>query len=120
MQVHQIYNFKVGGCVCSQILLFERRVSCIWQNIHMTKLINLIDHRNQIPRSIYVCREQSSVWRLPIDPLPPLHPAGVFFPAPKAGGEGVGGSIFWKTPDIGLASYSIIPLRQIPTPVILE
>ncbi len=27
------------------------------------------------------------------------------------GGEGVGGSIFWKTPDIGLASYSIISLR---------
>ncbi len=34
-------------------------------------------------------------------------------PAPRTprGGEGVGGSIFWKTPDIGLASYSIIPLR---------
>ncbi len=35
-------------------------------------------------------------------------------PAQKAGGthspndEGGGGSIFWKTPDIGLASYSII------------
>jgi hypothetical protein len=27
------------------------------------------------------------------------------------GGKGVGGSIFRKTPDIGLASYSIIPLR---------
>ncbi len=39
--------------------------------------------------------------------------------APKAGdthspgGEGGGGSIFWKTPDIGLASYSIISLRSI-------
>ncbi len=39
-------------------------------------------------------------------------------PAPKAGdthspgGEGVVGSIFWKTPDIGLASYSIISLRM--------
>ncbi len=32
------------------------------------------------------------------------------------GGEGVGGggSIFWKTPDIGLASYSIISLRSYP------
>jgi hypothetical protein len=28
------------------------------------------------------------------------------------GGEGGGGSIFWKTPDIGLASYSIISLRH--------
>ncbi len=46
-----------------------------------------------------------------IDPPPPLHPA------PKAGGYtlagrwGGGGSIFWKTLDNGLASYSIIPLR---------
>jgi hypothetical protein len=39
-------------------------------------------------------------------------------PAPKTGGytlagRGVGGgSIYWKTPDIGLDSYSIIPLRD--------
>ncbi len=32
-------------------------------------------------------------------------------PAPKDG-EGGGGSIFWKTPDIGLTSYSIISLRR--------
>ncbi len=38
-------------------------------------------------------------------------------PAPKAGGthspggEGGGGSIFWKTPAMGLASYTIISLR---------
>jgi hypothetical protein len=40
-------------------------------------------------------------------------------PPPQEGGGGVQtrravsgwGSIFWKTPDIGLASYSIIPLR---------
>jgi hypothetical protein len=31
--------------------------------------------------------------------------------------RGVGGSIFWKTPDIGLASYSIISLRQAPIKV---
>jgi hypothetical protein len=55
-----------------------------------------------------------------IDPLPPLHPEGASSPAPKAWGERVRGSIFWKTPDIGLASYSIIPLRQILTPVILN
>ncbi len=42
-------------------------------------------------------------------------------PGPKAGGYtlagrcrwGGGGSVFWKTPDIGLASYSIIPLRVV-------
>jgi hypothetical protein len=68
-----------------------------------------------------------------IDPPPPLHPASVSSPCSKGwgytdspGGEGVGGSIFgrrqawgggaifWKTPDIGLASYSIIPLRFDP------
>ncbi len=37
------------------------------------------------------------------------------------GGEGVGGgSIFWKTPDIGLASYSLIPLRRQPYLLILS
>jgi hypothetical protein len=49
-----------------------------------------------------------------IDPSPPLHPASVY-PPPllgEGGGHthraerGVGGSIFWKTRDIGLPSYS--------------
>jgi hypothetical protein len=45
-----------------------------------------------------------------IDPHPPLSLASVSFPRTKGGGthspggEGGGGSIFWKTPDIGLAS----------------
>jgi hypothetical protein len=46
-----------------------------------------------------------------IDPPPPsLHLASVSSPRTKGGGthspggEGGGGSIFWKTPDIGLAS----------------
>jgi hypothetical protein len=64
-------------------------------------------------------RAVSGVFRT-IDPPPPLHPASVCTPsAPKAGGythspvgEGWGGSIVRKTPDIGLASYSIIPLRS--------
>jgi hypothetical protein len=45
-------------------------------------------------------------------PPPPLHPASVY-PPPLLGGrihspgeEGGGGSIFWKTRDIGLPSYS--------------
>ncbi len=52
-----------------------------------------------------------------VDPPPPLHPASGPPPAPKAGGthlpgsEGGGRSIFWKTPAIGLASYSLISLR---------
>jgi hypothetical protein len=40
------------------------------------------------------------------DPHPLLHPSSLSSPAPNAGvpgGEGGGGSIFWKTPDIGLA-----------------
>ncbi len=66
-------------------------------------------------QSTYICSVQSCVWRLPIlTPHPPLHPASVSPPPPKAGGGGGthtlagrlggGGSIFWKTPDIGLAS----------------
>jgi hypothetical protein len=61
---------------------------------------------------------QRSFWRLPtIDPPPPLHPASVSSPRTKGGELHTrravrgGGSIFRKTPDILLASYSIIPLR---------
>ncbi len=55
-----------------------------------------------------------------IDPLPHLHPPSVSSPRTKGGGthspggEGVGGSIFRKTPDIGLVSYSIITLPPPP------
>jgi hypothetical protein len=47
-----------------------------------------------------------------IDPPPPLRLASVSSPRTKGGGytlagrRGGGGSIFWKTPAIGLASYS--------------
>ncbi len=53
-----------------------------------------------------------------IDAPPPLHPASVSSPRSKGGGYtlagrwGGGGSIVRKTPDIGLASYSIIPPRS--------
>ncbi len=56
-----------------------------------------------------------------IDPPPPLPLASVSSPRTQGGGVhtrravrgvGAGRSIFWKTPDIGLASYSIIPLRS--------
>jgi hypothetical protein len=72
------------------------------------------------PQSTYIYRVQSQVSGVfrTIDPTPPLHPASVSFPRTNArggthspGGEGAGESIFRKTPDIGLASYSIIPLR---------
>ncbi len=58
----------------------------------------------------------SGVFRT-IDHPPPLQPARVYplhgggGRTHSPGGEGVWGSIFRKTPDIGLASYSIIPLR---------
>ncbi len=63
-------------------------------------------------------RAVSGVFRT-IDPPPPLHQARVSSPATKAGGYTLAravrgwGSIFRKTPDIGLASYSLIPLRPI-------
>jgi hypothetical protein len=60
---------------------------------------------------------QSSVWRFQnIDPPPSFHPASVSPPpATKVGVHSRravgGGGIILKTPDIGLASYSIISLR---------
>ncbi len=64
-------------------------------------------------------RVQSSVWRLPNNwpPTPSPPSECVLPPVPKAvgftltGRWGGGMSIFQKTPDIGLASDSIIPLR---------
>ncbi len=63
---------------------------------------------------IYRVHMQNSVWRLPNywPPTPSPHSECVL---PPPGGEGVGGLIFRKTPDIGLASYSIIPLRYTTT-----
>ncbi len=54
----------------------------------------------------------SGVFRY-IDPPTPLSIQRVCPPPALAGrwGGGGGGSIFWKTPDIGLASSSIISLR---------
>jgi hypothetical protein len=58
----------------------------------------------------------SSVFRT-FDPPPPLHPASGSSPRTKGGGVHTRravrgwGTIFRKTPDIGLASYSLIPLR---------
>ena len=49
-------------------------------------------------------RAVSSVFQT-INPPPPLHPANVSSPCTKGGGGR-------KTPDIGLASCSIIPLRN--------
>jgi hypothetical protein len=49
-----------------------------------------------------------------LTPHPPLRPASLSSPATKAGGthspggEGDGGSTFWKTREIGLPSYSKI------------
>ncbi len=60
----------------------------------------------------------SGVFRT-IDPPPPLHPTSVSSPRTKCGevhtrqGWGGGGSIFQKTTDIGLASYSMIHLRDL-------
>ncbi len=71
-------------------------------------------------KSTYICRVHNSAWRLPKygPPHPRLHPASVSSPRTKGVGGytltgrwGGGGSIFWKTPDIGLASCSLLPLH---------
>ncbi len=75
------------------------------------------------PQSTYMCiyTVQSSVWRLPnYGPSTPSPPSECVLPPHKGGGIHTrravrgGGSIFRKTPDNGLASYSIIPLRLAP------
>ncbi len=71
-------------------------------------------------RGFYVGRVQSCVlWSSEIlTPHPPLQPASVSSPRTKGGGThspgGEGGSIFWKTRAIGLASFSLISLRFNP------
>jgi hypothetical protein len=64
------------------------------------------------PQSTYICRVQSCAWRLPkYWPPPPSPPSECVLPPHQSGGThspGGGGSIFWKTPDIEFASYSII------------
>jgi hypothetical protein len=57
-------------------------------------------------------RAVSGVFRT-FDPEPPLHQRGGGHTRRAVGGGE--GSIFWKKPDIGLASYSIIPLRKSPS-----
>ncbi len=91
----------------------------------VTPVISIYLYENcvLVPQSTYICRVQSCVWRLPqYWPPNPLSTQRVCPPpSPKAGGTHTlagrwvdGGSIFWKTPDIGLASYSIISLRFVP------
>ncbi len=74
------------------------------------------------PQSTYICRVQSCALRLPkYWPPTPLSTQRMCPPpAPKVGGthspgsEGGGGLIFWKTSDIGLATYCMISLRLFP------
>ncbi len=63
------------------------------------------------------CRDFSGVFQNS-DPPPPSSPSECVLPPHQRGGGhtlagrwGGGRSIFWKTPDIGLASYTIISLR---------
>ncbi len=84
-------------------------------------------NRGAGPQRTYIYRVQSSVWRLPNywPPTPSPPSECVLPPVPKpvgytlTGRWGGGGSIFQKTPDIGLASYSIIPLRFLSVLIIV-
>jgi hypothetical protein len=77
------------------------------------------------PQSTYIYRVRRCVWRLPKcwPPTPPSPLSECVLPPHQRRGvhnrralwRG-GGSIFWKTRDIGLASYSIISLRLTLSP----
>ncbi len=103
---------------CGRIFqeILRNRLSLTWVYSRFYPWLQLFHSQ-----STYVCRLHSSVWRLPKywppRSPPPFHPANLSSPRTKGGGVHTRwavrewGSIFWKTPDIGLASYSIIPLR---------
>ncbi len=61
-----------------------------------------------------LCSKKQPPWHTPSPPsecIRPPHQSGVHYTL--AGRWGGGVSVFRKTPDIGLASYSIIPLRRL-------
>ncbi len=107
----QIVSLSQFVCRQFSILTVEGKGKKAWASINRSfnPLWFLLSTRT------YICRVQNCVWRLPkYRPPTPLSTQRVCpSPAPKAVWVwGVGGrSIFWKTPDIGLASYSIISLR---------
>jgi hypothetical protein len=106
-------EFQQGNLTCGQnsnVLLRSDPCTCNTVVDYGT----LICSASAIFLSRTICmdvRDPMSVVFQNIDPPPPFHPASVSSPRILAGRGGGGGSIFLKTPDIGLASYSIISLR---------
>ncbi len=68
--------------------------------------LDCVMHRHHHAQSTYIRRVQFCVWRLPKywPSHPPLLLCECVLPPP--GDKGDGGSIFWKTPAIGSASYN--------------
>ncbi len=93
---------------CSRVgnRFFRRKLTVL---VKINSSIALCTHSNAIDLlhkvlSYIEYRAVSGVFRT-------IDPASVSSTAHSPGGKGGGRSIFRKTPDIGLASYSIIPLR---------
>ncbi len=107
------YNIIVStivkyNLICLRALLFDRfgRIGSKWRGPPF------------FPQSNYICRVQCLASSKILTPHPTSTQRVRPPPAPKAGGthspgggEGDGVSIFWKTPDIGFTSYSLIPLH---------
>jgi hypothetical protein len=87
---------------------------CVWGVQELEYLGHKISAAGVLPLPSHVAATRLPKYSPPSPPSECVLP-----PTPKAGGGGVhtrlavreGGSIFWKTPEIGLASYSIISLR---------
>ncbi len=121
-KVHSAFcNLHYWKLCCNNVIYFPRSFFTPWkfsknnpQNSDICDLISLWFSWMKHKVLTYIYRVQSSVWRLSnyrprrVCTSPPLVRGEVTL----AGWRWGGGSIFRKTPHIGLASYSIIPLRN--------
>ncbi len=119
LRMHCTHSCKdVSHYACAYVCIWCSKCGHALLHLRMVYLPNIsFPVRGCTTKYLHIeYRAVSGVFRT-IHPPPPLHPASVSSPRTKgvgytlAGWWGGGGSIFRKTPDIGLASYSIIPLR---------
>jgi hypothetical protein len=101
-------NFHIHVSVTHRYMNVEIRHSFISGNICFSNFWYSVHLSTRCPQSTYVCRVCLASSKI-LAPPPPFPSSQCVLP--RTGRRGGGGSIFWKVPAIGLASYSIISLR---------